>query len=176
MRGFIFTELVDYAAEAFGDQVDAELRGLRFDGAAAYPHRELTELVARIALASGVPTRELSCRFGSHLFGRFARLYPVFFVDLDSAFGFLTQINGYVHDEVRKLHPDAEFPHFDCVQRPDGGLEMRYRSARPFADLAEGLLRGCVAWFGERIEVTRYDVEPGDGTAARFVLCRQAAS
>lgn len=117
-----------------------------------------------------MPGPELLCRFGSHLFGRFATLYPVFFIELDSAFAFLAQINGYVHDEVQKLHPDAEFPRFECTTRADGGLDMQYRSARPFADLAEGLIRGCVAWFGESIEVTRVDVVPGDGTVARFVL------
>ena len=170
MKGFIFSELIDYSTDTFGDRLDGDLRSLRYDGAAAYPHHDLVDLVARIALATGVPGPELLRRFGAHLFGRFATLYPVFFVDLDSAIGFLSQINGYVHDEVQKLHPDAEFPHFACVQRPDGALEMRYRSARPFADLAEGLLRGCVEWFGESIEVTRQDLAPADGTAARFVL------
>jgi len=54
------------------------------------------------------------------LFGRFAAIYPVFFVELDSGFTFLSQINGYVHEEVQKLHPDAQLPRFDCASHGSG--------------------------------------------------------
>ena len=175
MKGFIFSEFVDYTASAFPSAIGIELRGLRHDGDKAYPHAELVELVARVAQATAVPEGELLRRFGAHLFGRFAAIYPVFFVELDSAFGFLSEINGHVHDEVQKLHPDAQFPRFECTARGPGRLEMRYHSSRPFADLAEGLIRGCIAYFGEAIELTRDDLAPGDGTAARFVLTKQGA-
>ena len=176
MKGFIFSEFVDYAANAFPSALDAELRGLRYDGAAAYPHAELVELVGRVAHATAVSEGELLRRFGAHLFTRFAAIYPVFFFEIDSAITFLAQINGYVHEEVQKLHPDAQFPHFDCVPRDAGGLEMVYRSSRPFADLAEGLIRGCIAYFGDAIDLARTDLERADGTAARFVLSKAAAS
>lgn len=170
MKGFVFSEFVDYAAGAFPSALDGELRGLRFDGATTYPHGALVELVGRVARATDVPGDELLRRFGSHLFGRFAAIYPVFFFGVDSAFTFLGQINGYVHDEVQKLHPDAQFPRFECVRHGPAELEMRYRSARPFADLAEGLIRGCIDYFDEPIVLERTDLEQGDGTAARFVL------
>jgi hypothetical protein len=170
VKGFVFSEFVDYAANVFPTALDAELRGLRYDGAVAYPHGELVDLVARVARATGVPGDELLRGFGSHLFARFAAIYPVFFFEIDSAFTFLGQINGYVHDEVQKLHPDAQFPRFACVRRSPAELEMEYRSSRPFADLAEGLIRGCIAYFDERIALTRTDLEARDGTAARFVL------
>jgi len=172
VKGFIFSELVDYTASAFPGALDTELRGLRHDGDRAYPHAELMALVSRVAQATALPEGELLRRFGAHLFGRFAAIYPVFFVELDSAFGFLSQINGHVHDEVQKLHPDAQFPRFACTPRGPGELEMVYRSSRPFADLAEGLIRGCIAYFGEAIELSREDLPPADGTAARFVLAK----
>jgi hypothetical protein len=173
VKGFIFSEFVDYTASAFPGALGTELRGLRHDGDRAYPHAELLELVSRVAQATAVPDGELLRRFGAHLFGRFAAIYPVFFFELDSAFAFLSQINGHVHDEVQKLHPDAQFPRFTCSAHGDG-LEMRYQSSRPFADLAEGLIRGCIAYFGEAIELSREDLPPADGTAARFVLSRRA--
>ena len=44
---------------------------------------------------------------------------------------------------------------------------MLYRSQHPFADLAEGLIRGCVEHFGEPIKVRREDLDPGpDGENA----------
>ncbi len=175
MKGFIFSEFVDYTASAFPGAIGTELRGLRHDGDRAYPHAELVALVSRVAQATAVPEGELLRRFGAHLFGRFAAIYPVFFVELDSAFGFLSEINGHVHDEVQKLHPDAQFPRFTCTPRGRGELEMVYRSSRPFADLADGLIRGCIDYFGEAIELSREDLPPGDGTAARFVLSKAAA-
>jgi hypothetical protein len=176
VKGFIFSEFVDYAASAFPDAIGTELRGLRHDGARAYPHAELLDLVARVARATALPAGELLRRFGMHLFGRFVAIYPVFFVELDSAFAFLGEINGNVHAEVQKLHPDAQFPRFECTADGDRRLVMGYRSSRPLADLAEGLIRGCVAYFGETIELTREDLAPGDGTAARFVLTRTASA
>jgi hypothetical protein len=172
VKGFILSEFVDYAASTFPAALGADVRGLRYDGAATYPHGDLLELAARVAQAASLPRGDLLRSFGVHLFGRFAAIYPVFFVDVDSAFGFLREINGHVHDEVQKLHPEAHFPRFECVSRAPDGLEMTYRSSRPLADLAEGLIRGCIAYFGEPIGLTRDDIEAGDGRAARFVLER----
>jgi len=174
VKGFILSELRDYAACSF-PALEAEVRALRWDGGAAYPHDDLLALAARVAGAAGVPRAALLRAFGEHLFGRFAALYPVFFVEIDSAFGFLREINGYVHDEVQKLHPEAQFPRFECVARGPDVLEMTYRSSRPLADLADGLIRGCVAYFAEPIGVAREDLDMADGCAARFVLRRTAA-
>jgi len=54
-----------------------------------------------------------------------------------------------IHVEVRKLYPDAELPTFTCDTSTPGRLTMLYRSSRPFADLAEGLIAGCIAHFCE---------------------------
>jgi hypothetical protein len=71
---------------------------------------------------------------------------------------------------VKKLYPDVEFPRFEVHSRAPGRLEMVYRSRRPLADLADGLIRGCVAWFGDPIDVDRQDLDAADGRAARFTL------
>jgi hypothetical protein len=123
--------------------------------------------IAAVAGAAGIEPAELERRFGTHLFGRFASLYPVFLVDADSALSVLAELDGKVHAEVQRLHPDAEFPSFDCRRVGPSRLELHYRSARPFAALAEGLIRGCIAYFGERLEVSRLEVA-ADGRSARF--------
>jgi hypothetical protein len=109
-------------------------------------------------------------RFGAHLFRTLATLYPVFVDGVGSTLELLSGIERSVHGEVRKLYPDAEFPTFELRGRAAGRLEMIYRSRRPFADLAEGMIRGCTAWFGDDVEVERRDLDGGDGRAARFVL------
>jgi hypothetical protein len=76
---------------------------------------------------------------------------------------------------VRKLYSEAELPTFACeTPRPDQ-LSMTYRSTRPFAALAEGLIRGCIAHYGEPIEVGVEDLSDEAGTAALFLLTRKAA-
>jgi hypothetical protein len=79
-------------------------------------------------------------------------------------------IDGYVHGEVKKLYPDAEFPRFEVAAPARGRLELADSSTLPLADLAEGLIRGCIAHFGNRVDVRRVDPPDGSGHAARFSL------
>ena len=46
-------------------------------------------------------------------------------------------------------------------------------AARPFAALAEGLIRGCIEHYKENIEIVTEDMSGGKGTAARFLLTRK---
>jgi hypothetical protein len=169
MKGLILNELVEL--------IDHELPGaggrigeVAYSPLANYPDDELLALVGRAGDAAGLPPSEILRRLGSRLFRTFATLYPVFLDGVESAFDLLGGIETSVHGEVKKLYPDAEFPDFEVRARARGQLEMVYRSRRPLADLADGLIRGCVAWFGDPIDVERRDLDDGDGRAARFVL------
>ncbi len=167
MKGIIFSDFLEFAAR---ELPGAELDGGPYGALDTYPDADLLDLVARAEAAAGLPPGETLRRFGAHLFGTFAALYPVFFAGIDSAFDLLSGIETYVHGEVRKLYPDAAFPRFDVEVPGPGRLAMTYRSERPLADLAEGLIRGCVAHFGDPIAVERRDLDGGGGRAARFTL------
>jgi len=56
------------------------------------------------------------------------------------AFAFLSSLDGLIHVEVLKLYPQAELPSVPVTKMDDRELVMEYRSKRPFADVAEGLL------------------------------------
>jgi Haem-NO-binding len=169
MKGIIFNELVEFANRELPETA-RQLGDVAYSPLANYPDDELLALVARLSEAAGVPAPEILRRLGSHLFRSFATLYPVFLDGVESAFDLLGGIETYVHGEVRKLYPDAEFPRFEVQPRGGGRLEMVYRSRRPLADLADGMIRGCVAWFGDPIDVDRQDLDGADGHAARFTL------
>ena len=77
---------------------------------------------------------------------------------------------------MRKLYPEAELPSFECDTSQPGCLRLTYRSTRPFAGLAEGLIRGCVAHFKEAADIEVEDLSDGTGTAARFLITRRGAS
>ena len=168
MKGIIFNELVEFANRELPGTA-RQLGEAAYSPLANYPDDELLALVARLSESAGVPAPEILRRLGSHLFRSFATLYPVFLDGVESALDLLGGIETYVHGEVRKLYPDAEFPRFE-VRTQAGRLEMVYRSRRPLADLADGMIRGCVAWFGDPIDVDRQDLDAADGRAARFTL------
>jgi hypothetical protein len=166
MMGVVFTEFVDFAEGRLGTL----LPDANFNPVAHYEADDLLALVGRVAAETGQSVPAMLQAFGVHLFGRFVALYPVFFVEAGSAFALLAAINTEVHGEVQKLYPGARFPQFDVARPSSRRLELVYHSTLPLADLAEGLVRGCVAHFGDAVRVTRSDPAGADGRRATFTL------
>jgi hypothetical protein len=179
MKGVILNEFSDFAESAFGAAMAAEeeVAGAdkTWDANARYDPEVLAGLIGRVSEASGVAAPEVLRRFGIHLFARFAALYPVFFLEGVSCLDFLAGLDTTIHGEIQKLYPDAEFPRFDCVRPGDDRIELTYRSERGLADFAEGLLLGCIAYFGEPILLEREDPSGDSGRVARFSLTRRPA-
>ena len=180
MKGILFTEFLAFAEGELGpdiaDQLTAEGRGDYRPGA-TYEAGELEALIQRAATLSTRPTSELLRRFGASLFGRFAALYPVFFHDADSAVGFVARLDTFVHGELLKLYDDVQFPQMHCERPAPGRVEITYRSPRRLADLAEGLMRGCIAHFGDAIELERTDLASAGGDqVVRFALVSRTRS
>ncbi len=180
MKGIVFTEFLEMVEDRFDpDMADRiiessalESKGV-YTAVGTYDPGEMVLLVGALSRETGVGVPDLLRTFGQHLFGRFVVAYPQFFTAGGSALDFLEGIEGTIHAEVRKLYPDAELPHFECNGRQDGSLTLTYASQRPFAVLAEGLIRGCVQHFGEPMDVAVEDLSEGRGTRARFVLTRR---
>jgi Haem-NO-binding len=183
MKGIVFTEFLEMVEKNFSsDMADRVIDGadLRSGGAyttvGTYDHREMIELVACLSRETGTPAPELIRAFGTYLFGRFNVLFPHYFESASSTFDFLRQVEDYIHIEVRKLYPEAELPSFTCESPHPRQLSLVYHSSRPFAALAEGLIRGCIAHYREPIELEVEDLSDGTGTAARFILTKKAAA
>jgi hypothetical protein len=178
MKGVVFTEFLSmvekqFSADMVDDVIDdAQLHhGGAYTSVGTYPHEEMVSMVVALSHRCGVPVPDLVRAFGEYLFGRFVLTYPSFFHGVDDAFTFLACIEDIIHVEVLKLYPDAELPRFDVEHHDAQRLVMLYQSPRHFEDLAEGLMRGCVAHFGEPILITR-DIA-AHGAAQRFHLTRQ---
>jgi Haem-NO-binding len=182
MKGVVFTEFLDMVEEKFSaDMVDdiIEMSNLASGGAytavGTYPHEELVAMVVALSKQSGVATGALINVFGQHLFKRFYVRYPHFFANVPTAFDFLSGIEDVIHVEVLKLYPDAQLPRFVVEKRSADELVLVYHSARHFGDLAAGLMQGCVAHFGENINIARQDLKTEDGNAnIQFTLQIQA--
>ncbi len=178
MKGIVFTEFLELVEQLYSpDMVDdliesCELpsRGI-YTAVGTYPHNEIVNLLAKLSEMTGLAVGDLLKAFGSHLFGRFHKLYPVFFEGIDNAQQFLATIEDVIHVEVRKLYPDAELPRFDATHANADCLELIYRSDRHMGDLAEGLIEGCVRHFAVPHRIER---ENREDLSVLFRITRQS--
>jgi hypothetical protein len=176
MMGMVFTELMEMVESKFSfDVADAVIAraGARgsYTSVGNYPDEELVAIVGALSTETGVPVPDLLQAYGDHLFGRFHALYPAFFEGHSDAPSFLRGLESRVHTEVRKLYPAAHPPIFDWADRPEGRLQLDYRSPRGMARFAEGLLRACLRHYGDRHVVHDVtDLAGGAGTHVRFVI------
>lgn len=181
MKGIVFCEFIDMIESRFSlevvDRIIEESRlpsGGAYTIVGTYPHEEMVTLLQRLSAVTGMGIPDLLKAFGEHLFGRFVALYPRYFEGQNSSFDFLEKIESHIHVEVRKLYADADLPRFES-ERPDPDcMTLVYRSSRPFADLAEGLIRGCARHFGEAIAVERENLAGEHGSHVRFRIARLA--
>ena len=183
MKGVIFTEFLEMVDQKFSPELTESLiekadleSGAAYTAVGTYDYREIVKLVILLAEKTNGSAAELQQTFGEYLFQRLATMYPGFFKEVNDAFSFLERLDDTIHVEVLKLYPDAELPQFEDHRLDPNTLELVYRSARPFADLAEGLIRGCIAHFGEAIDLAREDLAFSPETKTRFVLTRKATS
>jgi Haem-NO-binding len=180
MKGMVFTEFLEMVEGRFGlamaDRI-IEAAQLPSSGAytavGTYDYTEMVHLVNALSAATGAPQADLVKAFGRHLFERFSVAYSRVFASVTSAFEFLQNIERHIHVEVRKLYPDAELPSFNYEEATTERLVMVYHSRRPFADLAEGLIQGCIAHYAEKIELGRENLEVGTMNRVRFTLTKK---
>jgi hypothetical protein len=181
MKGVVFTEFLEMVEDRFSAEMvddiieDSNLAsGGAYTAVGTYPHGEMVAMVVALSQRSGLALRDLLLAFGEHLFGRFAHGYPSFFVQQTNAFDFLAGIEQVIHAEVLKLYPDAQLPRFTVEEHTPQRLVLVYESVRHFEDLAEGLMRGCLAYFGEQADISRQAVHGNGPQQERFVLTRPA--
>ena len=162
MKGVVFTELLEFTEETFGDIMvddiisDSHLpHGGAYTSVGTYDFSEMRTLITMLAQRSGKPVPELLLAFGRHLSRRFAKGFPMFFEGQKSLFDFLESVEHRIHVEVHKLYPDAELPSFETHSRTTDCLQLDYRSCRPLASLAEGLILGAADYYGTRVAVTQ---------------------
>jgi len=174
MLGIVFSEFLEMVESTFSmdmvddiiDAVDIESGG-SYTSVGNYNHEEILKLVTALSEKTGTPVPDLVHAFGEHLYGRFVEKYPIFFEGIEHSIDFFETIENHIHVEVKKLYPQAELPTFDCKRLDDGSFEMIYSSTRPFADLAEGLMHGCISYYKDPYAISRTTLEDG---SVKFLL------
>ena len=178
MKGVVFVEFLEmveaeFSADLADDIIDdCELpSGGAYTTVGTYDHSEMVSLVGALSQRTGMPAPDLIRAFGEYLFERFHVHHNDFFDGINDSLDFLERIEDVIHVQVRKLYPNAELPRFE-IERPDPDhLRMVYRSDRHMGDLAEGLIRQCIAHYGTPVTVERHDLDDSGGRV-RFELSR----
>ena len=166
MKGVVFTEFIALVEETYGLE---KLEGLMsacalhsqgaYTAVGSYDHQELMSMVSKLSDTENITPKKVLVMFGRYIHHTFLEQYSAFFKDQDT-FSFLKSIDSHIHVEVIKLYPDAELPKFEYNQEDSNTLVLHYKSTRPFADLAEGLILQTIEHFGESISLQQC----GEGT------------
>lgn len=176
MKGIIFTEFLELVETLFGlDTVDHILgqddlaSGGAYTAVGTYDYTELLKLVTVLSQKTSVPVPALVHAFGKHLFNQFIVAYPHIVENIATTAEFVSKVESLIHVEVRKLYPDARLPTLTFQPLDEKRAAVSYKSARPFADLAVGLIEACAEHFGEDVKVERTDTT-GQPNEAQFLL------
>jgi hypothetical protein len=176
MKGVIFTEFLELVESRYGMEVaDRVLTracplDLGFTSVGTYDYQILIRLILEFGREIEKSPREVILGFGKHLFHRLRVIYPDSTSGVTNTIDFFLRVEDVIHKEVLKLYPEAEVPSFMFTLLDNGVFQIEYISARPFADLAEGLLSACLEHFGDELKIDRVDLNGVPGTHAVFYL------
>jgi len=159
LKGLIFSELIRFMEEKqnplFVEQVIAAAdlpNDAAFSRIGVYPTAHALLLVGAASQLSGIPVAALCEEFGTYLFGRFNILYPEIMSSYSTAESLLEHVRGHIHEDVKVLYPDATPPEV-TMRTQDDQCIVEYRSHRPLAHIACGLIRGCLDHFGDERKI-----------------------
>ena len=177
MKGMIFTSFLYLVEEQYGLEMVYEViaeaapeSGGIYTTVGNYDHTELIDMIVVLSKKINVSVVHLTKTFGMYLFAELIAAYPQWIDGLNSSFALLHKVDGFIHGEVKKLYPDASPPTFKCTDYTDTSMEVIYQSPRCLGAVAEGLIQGCAAYYGEKIFVRRETLGDMSGSTERFLL------
>jgi hypothetical protein len=179
MKGIVFTEFMEFIEAQFSLKIVETMIAKSnlpnagvYTSVGTYNHEDMLLFVKILNEETKIPVADLVRSFGFYLFGQLEKNYPAFFQIPKNAFEFLESVHDHIHVEVKKLYKDAELPNFSHNHANKEKFILDYKSTRPLADLAEGMIKACIEHFKENIEVQRVDDQAEPGKIARFILIK----
>ncbi len=167
--GFLCSEFLGFSATRFAIAPDL-LDRLACSRATCPGPGHLRRLAELTSPRTGVPPPMLLQLFGSALFSRLARAYPAFLVGIRSTVDLISRYDLHIGAELKKLDEGLRPPHLALGRSTVRSVEVVYESPHGLVDLAEGLLRGCVAHFDEPFAVERTNGVRGTAGRVTFRL------
>ena len=177
MKGMVFTAFIGFVEDEFGLEIADEMisatnstSGGAYTSTGNYGYEELANMLQVLGELTGTSVTNLLHAFGCKLFQLLMQTHPEIIAHADNAFELIMGIDDHIHVNVLKLYPDAELPKFSAELQTPNKLELIYQSTRGLADLAHGLLEGCLKFFNEEAEISQEDLSGGQATHVRFMI------
>lgn len=180
MKAMLFQSFLDLVETQYGAEtldailadVDADSGGI-YTASGDYAHAELIALIVALSKRTHISVSNLTKSFGMYHFAEFIAAYPQLFTNLHSSFELLEKVDSFIHKEVQTLYPGAQPPKFEFNRLSHNTIELIYHSHRCMGDVAEGLILGCAAYYGEKVTVRREAIGDGSGSIERFLLTQK---
>ncbi len=158
MQGIIFNALAEFVEETAGLEAwndileDSQVAsGGAYTSGGTYPDEEIVALAVAICDKLGLELNDGLRAFGQYLFGFLLERGPVQIKSYADTQTMLSELDSVVHTEVKRVHPDAYTPFFEYQPSDTTSGELVYRSKRKLCAVAEGLLAGAAAHYGQSV-------------------------
>lgn len=138
------------------DEHGVELPEVDYDVFKPYDDSITTDLLDAAVASTSVSRDELLLGFGVYFIEAAFRFYPYLLRAHGQTLGDLLYNLNRLHDNARTIFVAYDPPSFVVESRGDLWYRIEYTSSRKGLEpFVEGLLVGCVRWFGEDFEVER---------------------
>lgn len=179
MKGIIFNVFLDMVEKENGyhtvdtiiENSNLESKGI-YTSVGPYSYHEIFKLVTQYSNVTGISIPLILRNFGQFAFSVFAESYSDIIQKYNNMYDFLERLEDTIHVEVLKLYPDAELPVFIVEKIDNNEMILHYKSDRKMADLAYGLLNGCIKYFKTPAELKTISVKD-DNSDVMFIIRKQ---
>lgn len=160
MHGIIFVELKKYvetrvSAEAWRAVHEASGVPTKiYMAVRPYDDAELVALVQTASTMTGTPVPVILKDFGHFIVPDLMKTYRSFMDPSWRTLEVLEFTESHVHTKVRTMTKGAMPPFIEPVRTAPNQVDITYRSARQLCPVAEGIIEGIAAHFGEEITMT----------------------
>jgi len=171
MKGFIFTNFLDFVEKSNGlDMVD-EMLGecdLASEGVYSafnsYEFDELVTLLTYVSKKTAIAPQVLLEAFGRFVFPYLIGKHSYIIEKYSNAIDLIAGIENHIHIEVKKLYEDAELPTFNVVEKKEDSLTIIYTSTRGLTYFAIGLMKETLQFFKVKGTIDMVENYNNDGS------------
>ena len=166
MKGIILVNFNEFIEELWGEEFWDELLNeaeLPSEGVyitvGTYDDQELFTLIGLVVDKQNISAKDVQLAFGKWVFKKLYNIAPAFAHDFKDVFEFLFAVQDIIHDEVKKLNPDALCPKFDFLSETPNQLSFHYQSPRKLCFFCEGIIYGLAEHTRQKIKVYQSECE-----------------
>jgi hypothetical protein len=157
MHGVIFVQLKKYVETKVSSEawrtllVNAGVPGKLYMALLAYEDAELVTLVQTASTMTGTPAPVLLKDFGAFIVPDLMKMYRSFMRPEWRTLDVFEHVESTIHTKVRTMTKGAMPPFLESRRTAPDQVTIWYGSPRRLCPVAEGLIEGIAAHYGERI-------------------------